>query len=198
MSQRKLPPGQPQKENDMKLKLPGMLAVALVTAALPAAIVFAQTQAPKDQPARADRRPGLSADARARLLEGRLAMAKTALNLTSEQLQLWGPVEAQIRSSITDRAQRRQEMRAKRAAGEPRERLSLPDRLDRASQRMAQRAERMKAFAAVIKPFYASLNDEQKAVAGVVLRQMRGGDGWRGRGPRWAMQPGPGNPAEKQ
>ncbi len=55
---------------------------------------------------------------------------------------------------------------------------------------MAQRAERMKAFAAVFKPFYASLNDEQKAVAGVVLRQMRG-HGMGGRGPRWAWRQGP-------
>jgi hypothetical protein len=167
----------------MKLKFPGMLAVALVTAAIPATIVLSQTQQP-------DRRPGLSADARARLLEGRLAMAKTALNLTPAQLQLWAPVEQHIRTSIADREKRWQARRAKREAGAARERLPLPDRLDRASERMAQRAERLKAFAAVFKPFYASLSDEQKVVAGVVLRQMRAG-GVRGRGHRWAFRQAP-------
>jgi hypothetical protein len=47
---------------------------------------------------------------------------------------------------------------------------------------MAKRAEQMKAFAEAFKPFYASLSDEQKAVAGVVLHQGgRGGHGggWR-------------------
>jgi len=180
----------------MKLKLPGMLAAALVTAAVPTAIVFAQAPGPH--------RPGLSADARARLLDGRMAMAKTALNLTNDQLKLWAPVEQHLRATAAERekrrAERRQEREQMRQSGAERQRPALTDRLDRASERMAQRAERMKAFAAVFKPFYASLNDEQKAVAGVVLREMRGhgGHGGRGgwRGPRWAERHGPpGGPA---
>jgi hypothetical protein len=168
----------------MNLKVPGMVAAALITAAVPAAVVFAQSQAPQ-------RQPRLSADARAHLLDGRFAMAKTALNLTDAQLQLWAPVEQHIRASIADREKKRQERRQMRQSGAtPPPRLSLPDRLDRASERMAQRAERMKAFAAVFKPFYASLNDEQKVVARVVLRQVRGG-GMHGHGPRWASRQGP-------
>jgi hypothetical protein len=159
-----------------------MLAAALVAAAVPAAIVLAQ----------APQRPaGLSADARARLLEGRFAMAKTALNLTNDQMLLWGPVEQHIRASVAEREKRRAERQQSRQSGATPQRPALPERLDRASERMAQRAERMKAFAAVFKPFYASLNDEQKAVAGVVLRQMRG-HGMDERGPRWAWrQSGP-------
>lgn len=167
----------------MKLKLPAMLAAALAVAAVPAAIVFAQAQAP-------ERPAGLSADARARLLEGRFAMAKTALNLTNDQMRLWAPVEQHIRASVAEREKRRAERQQMRQSGATPQRPALPERFDRASERMAQRAERMKAFAAVFKPFYASLNDEQKAVAGVVLRQMRG-HGMGGRGPRWAFRYGP-------
>jgi hypothetical protein len=176
----------------MKLKLPGMVAAALVTAAVPTAIVFAQAPGPQ-------RPAALSPDARARLLDGRMAMAKTALNLTNDQLKLWAPVEQHLRATAADRdkrrAERRQQHEQMRQSGAERQRPALTDRLDRASERMAQRAERMKAFSAVFKPFYASLNDEQKAVAGVVLREMRGGGrGWHG--PRWAQRQGPpGGPA---
>jgi hypothetical protein len=131
-------------------------------------------------------------------MEGRFAMAKTALNLSNEQLQLWGPVEQHIRASAAEREKRRQERRQLREQGAtPPPRPSLTERLDRAAERMAERAERMKAFAAVFKPFYQSLDEEQKAVAGVVLRQLAR-DGMRGRGHRWAARQapaaGPGRP----
>jgi hypothetical protein len=180
----------------MNLKLPGMVAAALITAAVPTAIVFAQAPGPGPQ-----RQARLSPDARARLLDGRMAMAKTALNLSNDQLKLWAPVEQHLRATAAERdkrrAERRQQFEQMRQSGAERQRPALTDRLDRASERMAQRAERMKAFSAVFKPFYASLNDEQKAVAGVVLREMRGGGrgGWHG--PRWAQRQGPppGGPA---
>jgi hypothetical protein len=171
----------------MNLKLTGMLAAAAIAAAVPTAIVFAQVPGPQ-------RGAGLSADARARLLEGRFAMAKTALNLSGDQLKLWAPVEQHLRARADERQKRWQERRQMREqarqSGTTPQRPSLADRLDRASERMAQRAERMKAFAVVFKPFYASLNDEQKAVADVVLRQMRG-HGMGGRGPRWASRQSP-------
>jgi hypothetical protein len=175
----------------MKLKYAGMLAAALAVAAVPAAIVFAQAPGP-------ERRAGLSADARTRLLEGRFAMAKTALNLTNEQLQLWTPVEQHLRASAAEREKRRHERRQLREQGAtPPPRPSFAERVDRAAERMVQRAERMKAFSAVFKPFYQSLDEEQKAVAGVVLRQLAR-DGMRGRGHRWAARQappaGPGRP----
>ena len=166
----------------MNLRLPGLLAAALVTVAVPAAIAIAQATGPNPE------RPRFSADARERLLEGRFAMAKTALKLTSDQQKLWEPVEQHLRTTAAEREQRRaergQRREKQRQAGEARQRPSLADRIDRASERMAQRAERMRAFAEVFRPFYASLNVEQKAVAGVVLRQVSGAH-FRGGGERW-------------
>ena len=93
-------------------------------------------------------------------------MIKGALKLNDAQLKLWAPVEEQMRSSFTARQQARTERRERRQQGAKAERPSLPDRLDRASKRMADRAERMKSYAEAIRPFYASLTDDQKAVAG--------------------------------
>ncbi|MBO0766358.1 MAG: Spy/CpxP family protein refolding chaperone, partial [Hyphomicrobiaceae bacterium] len=74
--------------------------------------------------------------------------------------------------------------RAARERG-PGERPSLADRLDRISERMAERAERAKALAGAFRPFYASLTDDQKVVASVVMRQAlrgQGGHGWHHHG----------------
>ena len=84
-------------------------------------------------------------------------------------------------------------MEQRRQQGDAAERPSLADRLDRATKRMTERAQRMQAFTEAFKPFFASLSDEQKAVAGIVMRDMRGG-GMRGPGRRWAMERGPGAP----
>jgi hypothetical protein len=176
----------------MKSKLPLVLA-GVATLLVPATIAYSQSAPQPPQQQRETSRG--SADVRARMLEGRFAMAKAALQLSNEQLQLWGPVEQHIRASAAERQRVRAERRQARKSGDKPNRLSLPDRLDRASERMAKRAEQMKAFSAVFKPFYASLNDEQKAVAGIVLRQMRG-DGMRGRGHhRWASRGTPSVPS---
>lgn len=167
----------------MTLRRIGMAAI-LVPAAIAATVALAQTQpqqpAQQPQPAQQD---GRSPEVRARLLDGRMAMIKESMKLDAGQLKLWAPVEAQLRASFAAREQARAERQAKRQSGE---RATLPDRLDRASKRAAERAERLKALAEAFRPFYAALNDEQKAVAGVVLRPA-----WRGRGPdgsRWPMR----------
>ena len=73
-------------------------------------------------------------------------MAKTALKLNNEQLALWAPVETHLRTAAADREKRWQERRQLREklqqSGAARERPSLADRLDRASERAAQRAAR--------------------------------------------------------
>jgi hypothetical protein len=146
----------------------------LLAAALPA-VLFAQAQ---QQPPPARR---LSAETIARLQDGRFAMIKESLKLNDAQLKLFAPVEAQMRAAAAARAQRREEgfkHREQGASTPP----SLPDRLELAGQRMAERAQRMKAFAEAFKPFYASLSEEQKATANVLLSHMRGGHG------RWAMR----------
>ena len=56
---------------------------------------------------------------------------------------------APLRPSAKSGTKERQEARKQNSA-----RPSLPERLDRASERMAKRAAQMKAFAEVFKPFY--------------------------------------------
>lgn len=168
----------------MKSSLYRLLAPAVIVATLPVTVVLAQAPTQTaPTPSQSERPAGLTADALARLQDGRLAMAKATLKLNDAQLKLWTPVEAQLRASFAARQAARAERQQQRQQGGQ---LSLPDQLDRASQRMSQRAESLKAFNAAFKPFYELLSDEQKAVAGVVLREMRGGRGERGH--RWAQQ----------
>ena len=150
---------------------------AVLAASIPAAAVLAQTHG--QPPAR-----GPSPEMQARLQDGRVAMIREALKLNNDQLKLWAPVEDQLRASFKARQDARAERRERREQGA--QRPSLPDRLDRASKRMAERAERMKALAEAVKPLYATLSEDQKAVAAVVLRQPFGmGEGHRH---RWAME----------
>lgn len=143
----------------------------------------------------------MTADSRQRLEDGKLAAAKTALRLTAEQETLWAPVEAEVRARFTARAKRsaewerlREERRAERskedavAGGEPKTQ-DLAQRYEEMSKRLAARAEGMKAFSTAFGPFHASLSDEQKAVLGPVMHDLRltGGRGHR----RWANRGGP-------
>jgi hypothetical protein len=94
-------------------------------------------------------------------------------------LKLWAPVEAQLRASFDARQQARAERAEHRATRVNAERPALPDRLERMSKRLTERAERAKALAEAMRPFYAALTDEQKVVANVVMRQALGGPGGR-------------------
>jgi len=184
------------------------LAVALMAATIPATIVLAQ-QAPGENPAaeRSEKQRGPSAETIARMQDGRIAMAKAALKLTPEQESLWAPVEEKIRARFQESREKREAWQAKReerrgerkAKGEDgkRERLALPERIEKRSERMTKQAERLteratkaKEFAEVLKPLYASFNDEQKAVAGKVLGHFAGGKRGHGDGHRWAMHRG--------
>lgn len=157
---------------------------AVLAAAIPATAVLAQSQT--QPPEQRGQGPRLSTEAQGRLLDGRIAMIRESLKLNDAQLKLWAPVEQQMRASATERQQARTERRDRRQQGAKSERPSLPDRLDRASERMAKRAERTKAFAEAIRPFYASLTEDQKAVASVVLRPGIGMGGRHHHGRRWA------------
>ncbi len=188
----------------MKARIARYLMPAILAATIPTTAVLAQAPPPQQPEPQQKRerpdRPRLSPDARKRLQEGRqegrIAEIKQALKLNDAQLKLWAPVEQQLRARFAAREQARQdfeqrmEQRRQGATAPP-----LPDMLDRASQRMTERAQRMQAFAGAFKPFYEGLSEEQKAVAGIVLRDMRGG--MRGHG-RWAMgnhmRRGPGGP----
>src|SRR5215510_609648 len=129
----------------MKMRARYVAPALLAAAAIPS-IVLAQSQPTPDAQTRSARqaqRPQLSPQARARLQEGRFAMIKETLKLNDAQRKLWEPVEAQLRAATAERQKLREERQAARQTGAQ---VSLPERLDRASERMAKRAERMKAF----------------------------------------------------
>ncbi|HVZ03476.1 Spy/CpxP family protein refolding chaperone [Hyphomicrobium sp.] len=138
----------------------------------------------------------MTPETRSRLEDGRIAMVKTALQLTPDQEKLWAPVETSVRDNFKAReekraewAKKRQERRAARAAGEKHEhkRPDLAERYDRMSQRLSERAEKMKSFATAFKPFYASLSDEQKDVLRPLMHQLRPGFGGHHHRPHWAF-----------
>lgn len=121
----------------------------------------------------------MTPDTRARLQEGRLAMAKAALQLTPDQEKLWAPVETQVRDGFKAREARmeewkkkREERKAEEEKGGEQKRPDLADRFQKMSERMTERADRMKAFTTAFSPFYASLSDEQKDVLRPLLKQL--------------------------
>lgn len=160
------------------------VAVTLLAVSIPATIVVAQ-QAEQEPVESKKESKGLSPETSARLEDGRIAMAKTALKLNEEQEKLWAPVEEQVRADYAERRKRRDQWRGKRAERRDRKdrgKLTLPERVERRSEKMtkhstrlSERAERTKEFAEVLKPFYASLSDEQKEVADVVLSRFASG-----------------------
>jgi hypothetical protein len=177
------------------------LAITLLAASVPATMVLAQgEEAGQPKTEQSETRRGPSPETMARLEDGRIAMVKTALKLTPEQEKLFAPVEEKIRAGFAERrkareawAEKRKERHAERGERGKREELALPDRIEKRSQKLTERAQKMteraqkdKEYAEVLKPFYASLSDEQKAVASRVLGHF-GRDGHGHRGPRWAM-----------
>ena len=115
-----------------------------LAATIPATATFVRP--PQQPPLQKQERPArLSPDVRARLQDGRIAMLKESLKLNDDQQKLWAPAEQQMRAGFAARYQEfpEREQRRQQATVPP----SLPDRLDRASQRMAQRSQRMQAFA---------------------------------------------------
>jgi hypothetical protein len=188
-------------------------AVALLAASLPATVVLAQQADTPAEPAQqTERHRGPSDETMSRLEDGRIAMAKAALKLTPEQEKLWAPVEENIRANYAERRKTRDEWRSKwkehkeerkeaRKDGGKRERLGLPERLEKRSEwmekrasKLSERAKKAKEFAGVMKPFYDSLNDEQKEVAAHVLRRVAGEGHGRhgGRHHGWRMAMGGG------
>lgn len=184
-------------------KLSRAVAITLLAAAVPATVVLADPEPGNQQKSeQSNVKRGPSPETLARLEDGRIAMAKAALKLTPDQEKLFAPVEDRIRAGFADRrkareewAKKREEFRANKGKHEH-EQVSLPDRIEKRSERLTQaatklneRAQKAKDYAEVLKPFYASLSDEQKAVAGQVLGHF--GQDHRGQfGHRWAMGPG--------
>ena len=162
----------------------GAMAAIAAAIAIPATVVIAKT-------VEHNRWHNMTPETRARMDEGRLAMAKAALKLTPEQDKLWSPLEVLIRDTFKARDAKRADWEksktqreADRTAGK---RPDMAERFEKMSQTMTERADRMKAFAGSFKPFYASLSDEQKDVLRPLMRGLAPGDGKGGHhGPRFA------------
>ena len=167
----------------------GAIAAIAAAVAIPAGVAIAKTF---------DHGGGhrMSPEARARLDEGKLAMARTALKLNGDQEKLWAAVETELRASFKARADKRaefeksrEERQKDRAEGK---KPDMAERFERMSQTMSERADRMKTFTLAFKPFYASLSDEQKEVLRPLMRDLtpgmgRGNRGHGGHGGRWAF-----------
>ena len=169
-----------------KLSRGTWLALAAL-AAVPATIAIART---------ADRGSWrLTPETRSRLEEGKLAMAKAALQLNADQEKLWAPVEAQLRDTFKAREakraewdKKREERKAGNADGGERQRPDLAQRFEKMSQRLSDRADRMKAFSGAFSPFYASLLNVQKDVLRPLMHELSPGFGRGGHGShRWAF-----------
>ncbi|MEQ1716844.1 MAG: Spy/CpxP family protein refolding chaperone [Hyphomicrobium sp.] len=166
----------------------GMLAALAAAVAIPAGVALARNMEHGGW-------HRMSPETQSRLDEGRLAMARTALKLNADQEKLWSALETELRAASKHRAEKmaeRQTMREERqksgADGKDIKKPDMSERFEKMSQMMGDRAERMKAFSAAFKPFYASLSIEQKDVLRPLMRDLTpgGGRGHGHGGKRWA------------
>jgi hypothetical protein len=169
------------KEIGMKM----MKALALTSLlALGGTAAWAQAQAPASPPAAGTteqaaprergRAPLSRADVNA-LTDARIAGIQAGLKLNSEQQRLWGPVEQALRAAAADRAERMETRRERRDESRP----DLMQRLERRAEMSSKRAEHATALATAMKPLWASLDDDQKRLLPILMRQdrMMGGHG---------------------
>jgi len=164
------------------LALAGGAAIAQTTATTPQA----QGQTQGQTQAQSDRRPGFSRADFAALTDARIAGIQAGLKLNADQQKLWGPVEQAMRSMAAERSERFEAFRQRREAGQQ-QRPDLAQRLEQQAQRQTENAQRLTTLANAVKPFWASLDDNQKRLLPVLMRQGREGGrmgmrGDRGRG----------------
>jgi len=163
------------------------LIVASLAAAALAGSVFALAAAPGDASPAAGQMQD-RAEARAFMLDARLAGMKAALKLTPEQEKNWAPFETAVRDAAKARME---EMRAMREAMRGAERPSPIEHMNMMADRLAKASTDLKAISAAAKPLYDSLDDTQKSHFGpllMTLREHRPHEGhmwghWRDRGP---------------
>ncbi|HEX2137806.1 MAG TPA: Spy/CpxP family protein refolding chaperone [Microvirga sp.] len=166
------------------LALVGAAASAQTAAPPPGASAPPSQTAPG--PDQSPRAGGLSRADLDALTDARIAGILAGLKLTPEQQPLWTPVEQALRARAAERAERvaerrrlMQERREQRGRREPE--LDITQRFEqqaedaaRRARQAADRAEALRALATAIKPFYASLNDNQKRLLPVLMREGRG------------------------
>jgi hypothetical protein len=159
----------------------------------------------------AQRGPGMNRADFNSLTDAWIAAIQAGLKLNPEQQRLWGPVEDALRAQAAARAERFEQHRRMMAErrddrGSPDRDLDIPQRLEQRAERasrfarmVTERAQRATALANAMRPFYDSLDENQKRLLPVLLRQgnevarhmYRGEHGrWGGMGGRmhhWGM-----------
>jgi len=120
------------------------------------------------------------------LLDGRLAMIKTALQLTPEQEKLWAPVEQAMRDNAAARTKVMGELHDARVQAGPGGWMDPIARLEFVSKSATERATGAQKLADALRPLYATFTDGQKSVAMVFLEQA--GDRRQGRGGAHVMR----------
>src|SRR5579863_3523152 len=113
------------------------------------------------------------AEARAALLDAHLAGLKAGLKLTAEQEKNWPAFEAAVRDIARSHAERLHAMReAQEQWKESGERPSPIEHMRMASDRLAKGSADLKMLADAASPLYASLDDGQKRIFGVLFRDL--------------------------
>ncbi len=117
------------------------------------------------------------------LLDAKLGGLKAGLKLTPDQEKLWGPFEAAVREAAELRMKHMMSrMERMRGMGEPgmmgpdedeQGGLGSPvDRLEAMADRMTEGAAALKKIADTAKPLYASLDDNQQRLFGMLGHDM--------------------------
>ncbi|MBZ6075445.1 Spy/CpxP family protein refolding chaperone [Microvirga puerhi] len=187
-----------------------MKSLAILSAAsalaLAGTVAYAQpAPPPAGGPGGQGQRPQMSREDFESLTDARIASIQAGLKLTPDQQKLWGPVEQALRAQAATRTQMIEEFRQRRSRNE---RPDVMQRLEQGAAMATKRAENLNALSTAMKPLWASLDDRQKRLLPILMREGRPGRGaWRGhhgqrgqmgmmqRGPG-AMQPGGGQPAQ--
>ena len=169
------------------LALAGAAAIAQTAAPPPVPAAPPPVTAPPAAPPapEAPRGPWLSRADLDALTDARIAGIQAGLRLNPEQQRLWAPVEQALRARAAERAERIEERRRMMREdsdrrGPPEPALDITQRLDRQAeratrraQRVTERAQRLTALATAMRPFYASLDENQKRLLPVLMREGR-------------------------
>jgi hypothetical protein len=159
----------------------GTVAAAAQTPPSPQTAPAPQQTTPQQAAPRPEREP-LSRAALDALTDARIAGIQAGLKLNAEQQRLWPPVEQALRAIASDRSDRMEARRGQSAQAQP----DLMQRLERRAELSTRNAQRVTALATAVKPLWAALDDNQKRLLPVLMRQ---GD-WLGGRSRYAMHRG--------
>ena len=150
-----------------RILLPAVLALAAT-----ASLTHAQTP-----PSATGARPSL--ESLQRMQDDKIATLKSTLKMSDAQLQLWAPVETQLRTNQAARIKAMQDWAT--AHDTTGARPSNADRHEHRGALRTERAERYKALAALLGPFEQSLTTDQKTAAGPLLADLEGAHHRHGR-----------------